>query len=89
MGRFWRKALAAALALLVVSGNVPIRSVADLFGGAAITANAEEGEAAFGQCGENATWELDLETGKLTIFGTGRCMIMAMTIGHGMITRAI
>ena len=86
-GRFWRKALAAALALLVVSGNVPIRSVADLFGGAAITASAEEG--AFGQCGENATWELDLETGKLTIFGTGRCMIMAMTIGHGMITRAI
>ena len=68
-GRFWRKALAAALTLLVVSGNVPIRSVADLFGGAAITASAEEG--ASGQCGENATWELDLDTGKLTISGTG------------------
>ena len=69
-GRFWRKTLAAALALLVVSGNVPIRSVADLFGGAAITASAEEAETS-GQCGANATWELDLETDTLTISGTG------------------
>ncbi|HBB20526.1 MAG TPA: hypothetical protein DCZ62_08855, partial [Ruminococcus sp.] len=68
-GRFWRKTLAAALALLVVSGNVPIRSVADLFGGAAITASAEEG--ASGQCGENAFWSFDTATSKLTIFGTG------------------
>ena len=36
--RFWRKALAAALSLLLVSGNVPIRPVSDLFGG--ITASA-------------------------------------------------
>ena len=69
-GRFWRKALAAALALLVVSGNVPIRSVADLFGGAAITASALESEAS-GQCGENATWVYDRATGTLTISGTG------------------
>ncbi len=68
-GRFWRKALAAALALLVVSGNVPIRSVADLFGGAAITASAEEG--ASGQCGENAYFSFDTATHKLTISGTG------------------
>ena len=68
-GRFGRKALAAALALLVVSGNVPIRSVADLFGGAAITASAEEG--ASGQCGENAYYSFDTDTGKLTISGTG------------------
>ena len=68
-GRFWRKALAAALALLVVSGNVPIRSVANLFGSAAITASAEE--AASGQCGENAFWSFDTATGKLTISGTG------------------
>jgi len=70
-GRLWKNSLAAALALLVVSGNVPIRSVADLFGGAAITANAEEGEAAFGRCGENAFWSFDTATGKLTIFGRG------------------
>ena len=39
--RLWRKALAAAMALLIVSGNVPIQPVADLFGNIAITANAE------------------------------------------------
>ncbi len=38
-GRFWRKALVAALAA-VVSGNVPIKPVSDLFGGMAITASA-------------------------------------------------
>ncbi|MBQ8967610.1 leucine-rich repeat domain-containing protein [Ruminococcus sp.] len=67
-GRLWRKALAAALALLVVSGNVPIRPVADLFGGTAITASAEGSETS-GQCGDNAYWLLD--SGKLTISGTG------------------
>ena len=40
-GRFWRKAVAACLALLLVTGNVPIQPVADLFGNMAITANAE------------------------------------------------
>ena len=69
-GRIWRKALAAALALLVVSGNVPIKPVADLIGSTAISASAEESETS-GQCGENATWKLDLDTGKLTISGTG------------------
>ena len=69
-GRFWRKALAAALALLVVSGNVPIKPVADLFGGAAITASALESETS-SQCGENAYFSFDTDTGKLTISGTG------------------
>ena len=40
-GRFWRKAVAACLALLLVSGNIPIQPVADIFGNMAITANAE------------------------------------------------
>ena len=68
-GRFWRKALAATLAA-VVSGNVPIKPVADLFGGMAITASALESETS-GQCGENAFWSFDTDTGKLTISGTG------------------
>ena len=40
-GKFWRKALAAALALLIVSGSVPIKPISDIFGDMAITANAE------------------------------------------------
>ena len=40
-GKFWRKALAAAMALLIVSGSVPIKPVSDVFGDMAITANAE------------------------------------------------
>ena len=68
-GKFWRKALAAALALLVVSGNVPIKPVADLFGGAAITASAANTQS--GKCGTNAKWTLDLDTGELTISGSG------------------
>jgi len=67
-GRFWRKALAAVLALLVVSGNVPIRPAADLFGGVAITASAAE--IAGGTCGDGVTWSFD-GAGKLTISGTG------------------
>ncbi|MBQ9209633.1 MAG: leucine-rich repeat domain-containing protein [Oscillospiraceae bacterium] len=67
--RFWRKALAAAMALLLVSGNVPIKPVADLFGGAAVTVSAAE--LASGTCGDNVTWSLD-DAGKLTISGTGR-----------------
>lgn len=40
-GKFWRKALAAAMGLLIVSGSVPIKPVSDIFGDMAITANAE------------------------------------------------
>ncbi len=68
-GRFWRKALAAALALLVVSGNVPLTPVADLFGDMAITVSAAT--LASGGCGPYAGWSLDSE-GKLTISGTGK-----------------
>ena len=67
---FWKKTAAGLLALLIVSGNTPIKPVADLFGSIAITASAE-GEKIISTCGENATWLLDLETGKLTISGTG------------------
>ena len=39
-GKFWRKALAAALALLIVSGSVPIQSLSQVFEDIAITASA-------------------------------------------------
>ena len=70
-GKVLRKALTAALALLIVSGSTPIKPVADLFGGAAVTVSAAE--LASGTCGDNgdnATWSLD-DAGKLTISGTG------------------
>ena len=41
-GRFWKTALAAAAALLIISGNVPFGPVAELFGDAAVTASAED-----------------------------------------------
>ena len=41
-GNFWRKALAAALALLIVSGGVPIQPVSQLFERTAITAEAAQ-----------------------------------------------
>ena len=39
-GRFWRKALAAALALLIVSGNTPIQPFSQVFDRTVITASA-------------------------------------------------
>ena len=42
-GKFWRKALAAALALLIVSGGVPVKPFTDIFRPVAITAEAESG----------------------------------------------
>ena len=39
-GQFWRKALAAALALLIVSGGVPVKPFTEIFRPAAITAEA-------------------------------------------------
>ena len=41
-GKFWRKALAAALALLIVSGSVPIQPFSRVLDEVAITANAAE-----------------------------------------------
>ena len=40
-GRFWRKALAAVLALLIVSGSTPIQPLSQVFEDIAITASAE------------------------------------------------
>ncbi len=40
-GKFWRKALAAALALLIVSGSTPIQPLSQVFEDIAITASAE------------------------------------------------
>ena len=39
-GKFWRKALAAALALLIVSGGVPVKPFTAIFSPVAITAEA-------------------------------------------------
>jgi uncharacterized repeat protein (TIGR02543 family) len=39
-GKFWRKALAAALALLIVSGGVPVKPFTEIFRPVAITADA-------------------------------------------------
>ncbi len=40
-GKILKKILAAALVMTLVSGAVPIAPVADMFGGVAVTANAE------------------------------------------------
>ncbi len=40
-GKFWRKALAAALALFIVSGSTPIQPLSQVFEDIAITASAE------------------------------------------------
>ena len=69
-GRIWRKATAASLALLIVSGYAPVRPAADLFMDMAITARAMELEKS-GSCGESANWSFDESTGKLTISGEG------------------
>lgn len=39
-GMFWKKSLAAAMALLIVSGGVPIKPMSDIFSPVAITAEA-------------------------------------------------
>lgn len=60
-GRFWRKALAAALALLIVSGSAPIKPITDVFGDIAITANAESDTIVIEASGQTisdvTTWE--------------------------------
>lgn len=40
-GKILKRAVAAALAVLIVSGGVPLQPVADMFGDVAITASAE------------------------------------------------
>ncbi len=41
-GRFWRKALAASLALLIVTGSVPIKPISNVFESMVVTAEAVE-----------------------------------------------
>ena len=41
-GRFWRKALAASLALLIVTGSVPIKPISNMFESMVVTAEAVE-----------------------------------------------
>ena len=41
-GKFWRKALAASLALLIVSGSVPIKPISNVFESMVVTAEAVE-----------------------------------------------
>ena len=41
-GRFWRKALPASLALLIVSGSVPIKPISNMFESMVVTAEAVE-----------------------------------------------
>ena len=56
--RLCRKTAAAAMALLLVSGNLPVKPAADLLRTAVITAHAEDPAPTSGTCGENAVWEL-------------------------------
>ena len=79
----WKKTLAAAAALLIVSGGTPIKPVADMFGGMAITASAEEEY--FGECGDNAIWSLD-DAGKLTISGMGEMYDYEYEYKKGVVT---
>ena len=41
-GKFWRKALAASLALLIVTGSVPIKPISNVFESMVVTAEAVE-----------------------------------------------
>ena len=67
-GQVRKKALAGCLALMIVSGGLPVQQIADLSVDTAITASAES--VASGECGENLTWSLS-DDGILTITGTG------------------
>jgi hypothetical protein len=79
-GRFWRKALAGALALLIVSGSMPMKPFSGIFEHIAVSADAEGNIIASGNCGNpdneggeasaSVQWALD-DTGVLKIYGTG------------------
>ena len=57
----FKKLTAGALALLMVGTALPSGSdFTGLFGGSVMSASAQTTS---GECGENATWEFDSETG--------------------------
>ena len=65
--RFWRKTLAAALALLIVSGGTPIQPLSQVFEDIAITASAETVTSTmFGTLGESGYYTLESKTYTLT-----------------------
>lgn len=73
MKKFMRL-LAAVLALTMLCEMLPLAAFAQSDIGQAVTAAVQEigEENSFsGSCGEDATWELDYSTGRLTISGTG------------------
>lgn len=65
----FKKLTAGALALIMVGTALPSGTdFTGLFGGSVMSASAQT---LSGTCGENALWEFDDATGKLTISGTG------------------
>ena len=67
--KLFKRITAAALALLMVGASVPSDcDFSQFFTGSEIVASAQTSSS---ECGENAVWEFDRKTGKLTISGTG------------------
>ncbi|MBR3629142.1 MAG: leucine-rich repeat protein [Oscillospiraceae bacterium] len=64
-----RKTLAALTAAAMLFVSVPVVAVAD--GTPQIPAIATAEDTYSGTCGENVTWQLDMETGTMTISGSG------------------
>ena len=68
-GKLFKRLVAGALALLMLGTALPQGSdFAGLFTGSDIVASAETKS---GKCGDNATWEYDSESQKLSIIGSG------------------
>lgn len=66
VGKRIKSIAAAALAVLAVTGYVPVQPISDFIGSTAVTVSAENIK-----CGDNATWSFESSTGTLTISGFG------------------